>query len=207
MICQLMRIVIVLIPVIIFGILIRKIDLKMNEFLSYIFFLFIVFIMFILSQVPFEYLFMRFNTIEGAFHYSYKNGEILETFERSEYGVVRYVGGSGYNKLKGIAIFVKKGEKWSGKNNTLVSHKFRIYDDNYINIYKIDKYNVVYLEIKKIEKNNIFDSKGTVYNCDMVSENSKYYTGLKNTCSSLVENIDDNFNVTIGEKTFYLKDF
>jgi len=41
----------------------------------------------------------------------------------------------------------------------------------------------------------------------MVSENSKYYTGLKNTCSSLVENIDDNFNVTIGEKTFYLKDF
>ena len=91
MICQLMRIVIVLIPVIIFGILIRKIDLKMNEFLSYIFFLFIVFIMFILSQVPFEYLFLRFNITHFQIfsnhlcHYQRKRVKILRNKKDNGY--------------------------------------------------------------------------------------------------------------------------
>lgn len=157
----------------------------------------------ITNIVPIEKVFLKFNTLEEAFNYSYPNYDIVKVKNGENYSFIIYRDKSNQNY---VTYFTKDKNKWLLTNPYGFKSKIRTYLDSNTTIKYtiIPKINIAYIEVMYLGEEliyNISDQRNTSF--EKVSEgilNEMAYYQFEN----IIENIDKDYYLVINDNRIYL---
>lgn len=179
----------------------KKNKMKIELIISIIcFFIFLVYI-----GTPIEQKWIKFDTIEQSFNYSYSQKQIVKIIEKDKYGIVIYNYDS---KFRTFAFFKKDGDKWlitnpkNPKQKIQFNYPYSIVSDmsndgktKFVLVYYSNKYD----EIQEVP---ITDSYSTKFEYEKIEGMSGYVTYYY---YGIIENISGNYYLTIAGNTILIK--
>lgn len=151
--------------------------------------------------IPIEKYFIKFNTLEEAFDYSYSGYQIIQVIQKDEYAFVTYSNNGG--TTKGYTHFIKNDEKWEVTSPNAEGTKSKATSKGFlISANKIKQKNIMFVSIGYFntlyENPDIRDSISTDFKLEKELETKEYKYYSK---TAIIENIPEDYYLIIeGEK-------
>lgn len=151
--------------------------------------------------IPIEEYFIKFNTLEEAFNYSYNGYQIIQVIEKDEYAFVICSKNDGTTKR--YTHFIKENEKWKVTSPYVEGTKSKATSKGFlISVNRIKGKNIMFVSIGYFnilyENLDIRDSIGTDFRLEKEFETKeyKYYSR-----TAIIEDIPEDYYLIIdGEK-------
>lgn len=149
---------------------------------------------FILAVVvlPYDKVFLKFNSIEKLFDYYYPNVELLKKYEYEDYAYALYQQDDTYNFIH----LNKEDNHWKYENSILKQSIIKVEDGFIFATNEIEEKEVLGVLVFSLDEEiEINDSLGTKFNKNEY-DNAFYYVGIIN------KKYNDNYEITINGKEY-----
>lgn len=184
------RIILIFLIYIALSVLYRRITIENEKHKNKLFKRMLIICIILVFTIKPEKLFLKFNSIESAFKYSFPTKKILFTESDEDYGFAIYQN----DKEKDIIYFEKNDNKWKFSIGT--KYKYKYIGSTIITVKNIKntKNYFIYVDYKNTDKKSIevYDSMGNKYiECKVDNKYNYYY---------FVKDKPDNYYIMLDNK-------